>query len=374
MDGGTVTREGAETLLVILGAGASSDCLPADVPAYKPVSAEGVATLPLDLVRPPLTQGLVQAQPFVNRLASRWPGARPVLDVLRRRLRASRGSPAAEAVSLEQALAEYEQRQRNVPEVEEHLLAFRFYLRDLFWESAHYMGSPDLMGGITNYQGLVNRVLEWCGLRSATACIVSFNYDLLLEEALRSTWGFQIGDIASYLGHRCVAVVKPHGSVQWAWPTKGGGIHASDPAGFGAVSILHALRAGIDKASMRSFSEPPYKAEEGLIPALALPIRDKSTFVWPPEQAKYFASLQGAVSRVLVVGWRALEPHFLPYLKPLVRVDSRVLVVTEKPSAAQATVDQLRPYLDARADAWRTSVSGFRLALESPELDWLLDL
>jgi hypothetical protein len=54
-----------ETLLVILGAGASFDCVPPGLDPATMVSSPGLPSLPLEFVRPPITQDLASARPEV---------------------------------------------------------------------------------------------------------------------------------------------------------------------------------------------------------------------------------------------------------------------------------------------------------------------
>jgi hypothetical protein len=57
---------------------------------------------------------------------------------------------------------------------------------------------------------------------------------------------------------------------------------------------------------------PPVRC---LIPALALPLRSKARFVCPQEHLDVLNALLPQVDRILAIGWKAGEPHFLNLLR-----------------------------------------------------------
>src|SRR5262249_7001007 len=134
-------------LVVILGAGASHDCIRAFPAADRTrsrnlmVSVEGLPTLRLAQLPPPPVSGLVPDAdvPHQSRLLSEWPAALPLADYLVRRLTVASSGERGRTVTLEEALSDY--RDNGGPEATRHLIAFRFYLRDLFWEATHYLTS-----------------------------------------------------------------------------------------------------------------------------------------------------------------------------------------------------------------------------------------
>jgi copper homeostasis protein CutC len=61
-----------------------------------------------------------------------------------------------------------------------------------------------------------------------------------------------------------------------------------------------------------------------------LPVTNKSTFVWATGQDQLFKSgfPNGSFGRVLIAGWQAAEPHFVPLLNRLVPDAARVAIIT----------------------------------------------
>ncbi len=244
-----VTTEGdGDVLLVVLGAGASFDCvLPSPLVKsgrreLRPAgSAEDLEQLEYWDCRPPLTKDLVKPGPLVNRMIARYPACRPVIDDLRQRL----GSPHGELeLTLERALRDYQSQAERDPVLERHMLATRFFLRDYLWACTKYMISDDLTGGVTNYDTLVRLVYRWAFDTHSHVCFVDFNYDLLLEEACQSHWRFDGRDPDSYVGHPRVSIVKPHGSIQWSFPLLGNILSAPGPPAT-LFAIDHARERGV---------------------------------------------------------------------------------------------------------------------------------
>lgn len=246
------TRERLDNgvLLVIVGAGASYDCLPDDQLRHSDTQTERLVRRPATAVRPPLTKDLVERGAFSNELVVRYPQCRPVVDELRRRLRqpSTDGLDSAEALpvlqswaslTLEQALHDYEQQAVNDPAVHSHITAFRFYLRDLLWASTDYMLSADITGGVTNSTSLVRELRRWAMSMNRHVCIVSFNYDLLLDQACHDHWGLNPFNLDTYVSDPYTTLMKPHGSVQWAWhlPNQPQDVEPR-------IAPLHAITAG----------------------------------------------------------------------------------------------------------------------------------
>ena len=95
------------------------------------------------------------------------------------------------------------------------LLAFRFYLRDLFFACADYAQSPVISRGLTNYTELVQTSYECASARSGHVCFVTFNYDLLLDEACVAETRYAIGLPPTSDGR--LSLLRPHGAVAWEW-------------------------------------------------------------------------------------------------------------------------------------------------------------
>jgi hypothetical protein len=383
-----VNRDIPESLVVVLGAGASYDCLPRGVTDSSLVTSVGAhlpGNLLLEDVRPPMTQQLASPRRLTNWALDRWEWARPVVSYLRRTLRESEGEGArSQALTLEMALGDYESSSGQVPDRKRHLLAMRFYLRDLFMACDEYVHSAELTGGDTNQVELIRLVADWCSKKNdRSATIVSFNYDLLAERALAAHWGFNPNRSGDYLSHPRIKLVKPHGSIAWYWRLSRSGSlvdFGRNPVEAGRISIEEALGFGVDYERMEyhDFSlarEVRNDLREPLIPAIALPVAGKADFVWPDSQRQHLDSLRGTVTRLLTIGWRGIEPHFVPLLVPLVKSYARIAVVAgglHGQEEAGTTINTLKGDLThIESKGWRPHGDGFTAFLDgSDDLDW----
>ncbi|MGH9198156.1 MAG: hypothetical protein ACRD1T_20785 [Acidimicrobiia bacterium] len=83
------------------------------------------------------------------------------------------------------------------------------------------------------------------------------------------------------------------------------------------------------------------------IPAIAIPTQTKTTFECPPEHIEALEEWLQEVDRILIIGWRAQERHFLDLcIRHLAEnPEVEVLVVSESPESARATISTLMEYL-----------------------------
>lgn len=372
-----MATEPSDVLLAVFGAGASHGCLPLDFGPEVRIAAPrpGLNTEFLGRVLPPLTQDLVQPNEFSATLLGKYEAALPVVDAVRAALTAE--GAASPTVSLERALADYQSLAAKDPQVERHLAAFRFYLRDLLWVCSDYMTSPSLGSGTTNHLTLIRKLHTWAAGSGAHVCLTSFNYDTVLETACRRVWDLDERSLDQYVTYTPMSVLKPHGSVLWQWP-----LQADRVRGTLHDAALHSIRAAIDaSADINRLHCVSYQTDTThtsartlTIPALALPMDGKSELIWPPEQQAHFDGVQGRVSKLLVVGWRAAEGHFLERMERLT-AGAKAVIVTGGPSAedeADQIEDRLTPGVLDNTTTLRIVTDGFAGLMRSDSVDWLL--
>lgn len=376
-----MTQLSGPVLLAVFGAGASHGCLPAPpdpgLQLGHPPGSHAPGTL-FALARPPLTQDLVRPDAYAAAILAKYEAAIPVVDAVRRRIEiAADGSPT---VSFERALAEYEERADHDPQAKRHLAAMRFYLRDLLAACSDLMRSPAVGGGITNQVAVVRDLHTWAMKFRGHACLTSFNYDIILESACKAVYGFRADTFDHYTSNEAVSVLKPHGSVFWEWPLRGLAVNG-DLAAVAQASIERSVDTDPDLDGLRA-APWPYTGEsnasvsrEPALPALALPVDSKSELVWPADQAAHFSRLQGNISKLLVVGWRAVEDHFLSTMDTLA-ARAKVVIVTGGPNAigeAQEIRDRLWARVTDNTSDVRTATEGFEGFARTSLLDWLLE-
>jgi hypothetical protein len=113
----------------------------------------------------------------------------------------------------------------------------------------------------------------------------------------------------------------------------------------------------------------------GILPALAMPLEGKTAFSWPQDQHAHMQTLKGRVERLLTIGWRAAEPHFLDLLRIMPAARLKAVVVTGGDDAGREAANieaRLRPPFQDRGE-WRHHLGGFGTLPDSDLLSWLLE-
>lgn len=322
------------TLLVVLGAGASYDCYPwldHDLDRQIRVPPE-LSEEPLRAqdVRRPLTQELFGNRRSFARFINDYSAVRPLVM----RLRATDGTTA-----LEDELADYSAKVEDHPMRQRHLTAMRFYLRDVLWLCTEGMLSVDADAGLTNHVHLVQTLYEWAERHDEHVCCVSFNYDTLLEQACHDVWGFLKSKLEYYVQEPRFSVLKPHGSMDWGRDpvVDGNPHHIGGDRVSGARTAIESVSHNSRFTPVRVLTDPFSRRNQsgGTIPAMAPPVRDKTDFAWPDEQQAFFKGLQGGkVSRLITIGWRGADKHFVDLLTATFSGSALpTLVVTGGPEA-----------------------------------------
>ena len=85
-----------------------------------------------------------------------------------------------------------------------------------------------------------------------------------------------------------------------------------------------------------------YSGHVPLFPAIAIPLREKSKFECPAEHLAQFASLIPKVTKLLTIGWRAAENHFLSLLRNRSPLSAVAIAATE--AEANETINRMRAF------------------------------
>jgi hypothetical protein len=78
------------------------------------------------------------------------------------------------------------------------------------------------------------------------------------------------------------------------------------------------------------------------IPALAIPVVTKSNFVCPQAHIDHLEQLLPKVEKILVMGWRGAETHFLKLLSAGLRGPVKVLSACGEPDESTVTNQRMR--------------------------------
>jgi hypothetical protein len=281
-------------LMVIIGAGASYDSSP-DKP-----------TKPGDHLehRPPLADNLFLDAGLRHTARMQFPQIHELIPELLPR--AGR--------SLEDSLQRLQDESAKDPWRLQQLAAVRYYLQALFRRLIPQWLND--IGSVTNYRALLGQLFHHRGSGDpGPVCFVTFNYDTLIEHALEQRLGMKFDAIPDYVSHGELKLFKLHGSENW------GRYLASAPPIIGASDnpwaqpeemIRHVAQLSITENYVIAGKQPHIGPP--LFPAIAIPVLTKSEFECPPDHVSQLAALIPRVTKILTIGWRGKEQHFLNML------------------------------------------------------------
>jgi hypothetical protein len=315
----------ADMLMVILGAGASYD----SAQAYQ-VNRNPAVDSMLDAGRPwrpPLAKDLfLDRHNVLGEIVKKYPKLAHILPYLRE---------TPKDRSVEQVLESLQKDGKGKPESQREFASVRFYLCELLHKITEEWSS--ITNGVTNYAPLVRDILRY-NHTDEQVCLVTFNYDLLLERALY-TFDFKVRQPEEHLdSHPILKLFKLHGSVGWSrlvdlplgrfLPQ-----HLIEEADTIQVSDNFILANATNPREMHNFAKP-------LFPAIAIPVQTKSDeyFECPVTHRDYLIKMLPQVTKILIIGWQAKEAHFLRLLQSNLPKLRQVMVVGANVSDANGTL------------------------------------
>jgi hypothetical protein len=270
-------------LVVICGAGASYGCI-------------------LDrTITPPLTKTLFDGN--WSGYLEEYGAAAPLIGPIRRKVDAGG--------DIEEILDSYQQVAEHDSTTSRQLGAITFYIRDVVHTTAYR--THKATAGVNFYAELVNHLRQWQEQTGEPLGYVTFNYDDLLDRAWSNVFGQDVRTVDALVGVPAAApVFHPHGSVHWCRPILNPEVlegRAVDPESvFRKLGILSLGDVTFDYCQP---SQVPHPNGKFALPALALPLRSKSEFVFPVQHLELMSQMLAEATRVLVIGWQANEHHFL---------------------------------------------------------------
>lgn len=344
-------------LLIILGAGASFDSLSAHVLAR--ISLE-------DRLEwcPPLANELLGKRRSFEEVLFDLPQCAGLASHLQRRI--------AAGANIEHELERLLEDAPVYPIRHRELMALRFYLQETLWRCSERWAR--LSSGRTLLAELFRRLDVWRHAANETVAITTFNYDVLLDQAMIGQLAMPLSTISGYISDSRYHVAKLHGSVNWAR-------RVASPGGTTYAGRSHALNVIIDHAETLAMTEGDYfvrdrdqpLSESGFVyvPAIAIPTEAKKSFDCPEAQLTILRGDIPNVDRILVIGWRGAENHFLDELGQLRGMAIPVLVVGATEDGLKETTSNLMSIgLDETSIGW--SATGFAAFMETNGLEAFL--
>ncbi len=333
--------------LVIFGAGASYDS------GHNSVLSRQVDPLPLvkDLVGDRFT-----------RTAAEIPNSLPIIDRLRSRMTGTN--------SLESELAKIAADAENAVERRQQLVAFRFYLHKVINNAGHEWF--EATHGLTHYLTLLNRIYEWQQQTGGLVRLATFNYDTLLDLAASAVYvGWELVDFSDYVARNDVRLFKLHGSTAWsrAFQTHESTNMRMIPAAMSMAAdnsliggrLVHQPPAG------QVFQQHAEVPREVMLPAMAIPMADKTDFECPAHHTDALKRDLPNVTHLLIIGWRAAEPHAVQLLagsepREGLFPSYRLGIV----SGSEADIEEIRGHLDMAINGISSVLRKAREVLREP--------
>jgi hypothetical protein len=295
-------------LMVIFGAGASYDSSPTYTPGLVPPGASSEDHHNA-FYRPPLAKELFANRPLFIETIEAFQQCKTIVPRLR--------APAVTSGerSIETLLQEIEKEAETYSRGRQELAAVQCYLqRAILLCEGHWLG---VTKGITNYLYLL-REIERTRKSDEPVCLVTFNYDTLLEDALERL-GHKISQMEDYIDKPTLfRVFKPHGSINWGQRVEiilPGNINTGNPPSVLNYLVEHAPGLRVtDLYVMCAPSTMGVVDGMPLFPAIAIPVEKKDQFTCPQNHVEQLARVLRDITKILVIGWRATEANFLELL------------------------------------------------------------
>ena len=263
------------------------------------------------------------------------------------------------------------------PTTLKQLVAIRYYLQHmlLFCVSRWNIVTK----GVSNYRTLINDIRPLQQASKEKVCLVTFNYDTLLEDAIQSApVNVKIQSVADYVATDW-PIFKLHGSVNW------GRVLSTNMPEIAKKDLIQRARDIIDKSPLE-VSET-YALDSGgsgmvtatpipagarlLFPAIAIPMQNKDEFELPREHQKQLNEMLSEVSKVLVVGWRGAESRFLQMLKTNLGGDTEFMVVSSGKASADEVINTIGK-ASVPGKTFLPASGGFTSAISTGEIERFL--
>ncbi len=310
-------------LMVIFGAGASYD----SAPSYHPQSHESRQENVVNS-RPPLADELFSNRPGFAGAMSRFPRCQALIPDLRHL------NPGE---SVERVLQRFQEQAETYEERHCQLAAIRFYLQSMMMECERHWF--DVAKGVTNYRSLLDQLEFWRNKRKELICLVTFNYDRILEAAL-PTVGITIGKLPQYISSDHYKVIKLHGSVNWAREIIPPTAQFSQTGDL--IDEVISRAAELDISQSYQITEKMGRVNQAVFfPAIAIPVERKRVYECPPDHLEVLTACIPQITKLMIIGWRATEYTFLHLLVENLREKLKGIVVSGSSESAKEVIARL---------------------------------
>lgn len=364
--------------IIILGAGASTDTVNPAITEIKKVYAGD----PLNNVQlkhqswaPPLGDKLFSDK--YSEIMAHYPSVNAISGTVSGRM-------LRDGLSLEECLELMLMEADKSRDRKCDIANIKYYLQHLLLvcsDAAHQHGM--------NYAKLIDAL----NVSGEEVCIITFNYDTLLEHCMTEVTRHTISDMISYTSHQKIKIIKVHGSCNWhryvedvipdnvANPendamrmvNKFPEAALSDFSGnLGSFHVHSQLSRGMRVNSKSTL----------LVPALALPVAArKNKFECPDDHLRTMRECLQKADKVLSIGWKGAEHLFMAELEKHLPVAVEWTVVSNSEEGCAATLKNIKENLTtsndgkllARGDKFIEKTMGFSNYIDSKDFQEFLN-
>jgi hypothetical protein len=290
---------------------------------------------PAERFRPPLADNLFDARTEFAQSMRHFSACQPIIPFLRHR---------AKTATVEQVLEHLQTEATRHPQGYRELAAIRYYLQTMLWECQ--TNWKTIHNGVTNYKTRLYLIRQ-SRRDSSPTCLVTFNYDTLLEDAL-PTVDARVENISDYVTGREYKVFKVHGSVHWGrriHPLPLRELHALSDDQIVAQVIRLAPQIFEQKVVTNEYvlSGNPSVTKvdnQAIFPAIAIPVESKLEFECPQEHVDTLTSHLQHTTKILIIGWRATDAPFLELLKAHLPLHIKIMSVGGRSEEAEKIMER----------------------------------
>jgi hypothetical protein len=320
-------------LLVIFGAGASYDSLARIPPQSGSLESQRITVAG---VRLPLANELFGSRDMFLNAMARFPEMNDIVPYLQQ----PRNN------YLEAELQHINDTAKSYPPNYSKLLAVRYYLQYIVRQC------EEAWRGVTrdqtNHAVLLGEIDRWQHGSRNSVLLATFNYDHLIEEALKALAVNVDGDVHlnDYIAHPVYKLFKVHGSVNWARTLDN--VEKVDKNENQWVVVQRNIKSAehlrITNTICRDDNYPTGHINGfPAIPAIAIPIQNKNGVECPASHMVALTRELPQVQKILIIGWRGTESLFNATVAGTLRGRrSQILIACGPEAANQDTIKNLR--------------------------------
>jgi len=294
-------------LAIILGAGASFDCVPRMMGADMEDLGARQHLIKQSNYQPPIVSKMLGSEAFNGFLNTHLDAADIFNDI---RMEVSKEVPFEKAL-------------RSRWESDNEHIRFKMRFVPIALQQFFYRVSQAYTDQPANYMALVGQTVG----RGITTAFVTVNYDTILDKVLcrfrRGPREKRLGTLGSYISLPDWLLVKLHGSVDWGYR-----LGVEDGATEDLVEAQEIRDFGRAEIEVVDNPQDLRIGPRQVYPALALPVEGKYGFVCPPSHEDALVTYLQDCDNFLFVGFSARDSDLLECLSANVRSVRRLWIVT----------------------------------------------